>query len=160
MYVRVYINLGGSGECQGGLGVLGRRGAAPGWGGPAAERRCARGGAASDSGGDPGREPVFDRIVAVLMPRIQTLKDGHTLSLLACAFTCRGSGSNTDRGERACRLVRRGSRRRCVPVLWTAPAASPKICLFNMSSVSTHRVVRAGKSVQKGTRQLATGYKH
>lgn len=37
--------------------------------------------------GDPAREPVFDRILSVLMPRMETLSDGHTLSLLACAFT-------------------------------------------------------------------------
>ncbi|CAE8681339.1 unnamed protein product [Polarella glacialis] len=37
--------------------------------------------------GDPSRVPVFDCIVAALTPRIQRIGDGHSLSLLACAFT-------------------------------------------------------------------------
>lgn len=37
--------------------------------------------------GDPCREPICDQIVAAVMPRIGTVNDGHTLSLLACAFT-------------------------------------------------------------------------
>ncbi|CAK9009980.1 unnamed protein product [Durusdinium trenchii] len=36
---------------------------------------------------DPGREPIFDQIVGSLTPRLNRIDDGHTLSLLACAFT-------------------------------------------------------------------------
>ncbi|CAJ1444838.1 unnamed protein product [Effrenium voratum] len=36
---------------------------------------------------DPSRDPVFDRIVASLTPRMNRIDDGHTLSLLACAFS-------------------------------------------------------------------------
>ncbi|CAK0869352.1 unnamed protein product, partial [Prorocentrum cordatum] len=36
---------------------------------------------------DSSREPVFDRVVAVLTPRVNSIRDGHTLSTLLCAFT-------------------------------------------------------------------------
>eukprot|EP00435_Cladocopium_sp_Y103_P006210 s196_g2.t1 len=42
---------------------------------------------------DPGCEPIFDQIVASLTPRMNRIDDGHTLSLLACAFT-RAMGRN------------------------------------------------------------------
>lgn len=42
---------------------------------------------------DPGCEPIFDQIVASLTPRMNRIDDGHTLSLLACAFT-RATGRN------------------------------------------------------------------
>eukprot|EP00929_Paragymnodinium_shiwhaense_P063485 TRINITY_DN31706_c0_g1_i1.p1 TRINITY_DN31706_c0_g1~~TRINITY_DN31706_c0_g1_i1.p1 ORF type:complete len:875 (+),score=161.07 TRINITY_DN31706_c0_g1_i1:142-2766(+) len=36
--------------------------------------------------GDPCRDALSDRIVEVLTPRLDTCKDGHALSILACAF--------------------------------------------------------------------------